>query len=503
MQFVNNDGIFFGSVSADDFYIGSSSVQSALSGKEPSISTSTSASVLDGTKNWKSLFGTDGKILTSLYTAGSSAVDYLHFNSISAAPTYAEGNVYYDAVDHTLNVQTDTSACTLNIGQEMFVRAYNRTGSLIPNGTVVYVNGSQGLRPTITPAQANAESTSEGVIGMTTMDIPTGTGNTGWGYVCTFGLVHDLNTQAFAVGSKAYLSTTSAGQITTTEPVAPNHRVIVGFVIESHPNQGIVLVNVDEGLELSELHDVYTSGMTNNQILTYVSANSRWENSTLLHNSISGIDGSTYHLSSTAYGALSGITTTDTTKWNNTYATVSGSSASWNAATTKVNTSSAGWDQATLVVNTTSATWNGITTVINNTSATWNTQNNHTHNSSAITNFYISALNDVSATGPIHGQFLSYSSAINKYVLTTATDVDLVKKSGTFNITANTSGYSDETFGAGNNYSNAKYLIQFFDESDTSNIIQNFSVTNRGTTGFRVWWNAIPQSRTITWITIG
>jgi hypothetical protein len=40
-------------------------------------------------------------------------------------------------------------------------------------------------------------------------------------------------------------------------------------------------VNVQNGYELNELHNVYAPSPTNGQVLTYVSGNSRWEAATV------------------------------------------------------------------------------------------------------------------------------------------------------------------------------------------------------------------------------
>lgn len=244
---------------------------------EPIIAGSTSAEVWRGDKTWYTAFDSSGAVLPGLITNTNA----LRFIPRSDTPTYAEGTVYYDSGDHTLNVMTDTSATTLNVGQELHIRVYNRTSATIPNGSVVFINGAQGFRPTIQLAQADTSATADCVIGIATMDITSGVGNDGWGYVTTFGLVRDVNTQGISEGTAIFLSSATPGGFTSSAPEAPYHRISIGYVVYEHPNNGIILVNIRNGEHLSELHDVKTSGNAVNEVLRWIPGNSRWQNSTL------------------------------------------------------------------------------------------------------------------------------------------------------------------------------------------------------------------------------
>jgi hypothetical protein len=77
-----------------------------------------------------------------------------------------------------------------------------------------------------------------------------------------------------------YLSPTTAGTWTTTKPSAPQHLVYVGIVIRSHPTQGVILVAVQNGYELDELHDVAIASKANNDLLAYESSTDLWKNKT-------------------------------------------------------------------------------------------------------------------------------------------------------------------------------------------------------------------------------
>ena len=208
-----------------------------------------------------------------LGTGTGDSLNYLRLNPGSGAPTYAEGNVYWDDQDHTLAVQTEVDGVTLQVGHEFYVRATNKTGSPLLNGQVVYVNGAQGSRPTIALAQATS-ALSDKTIGLATYDIA----DNATGYVTLQGVVHDLNTLAWAEGAEIYVSAATPGALTSTRPTAPNHAVSVGVVLRQHAINGEILVHVQEGAALSEMHDVLLTTPANNSFIQYVSANSRWEN---------------------------------------------------------------------------------------------------------------------------------------------------------------------------------------------------------------------------------
>lgn len=224
----------------------------------------------------------------------------------------------------------------------------NETGSMLSKGTVVYINGGAGNKVTVTKAIATGDATSAQTFGIVITDIP----NNQNGYVCVLGLVENLNTSAYTEGQQLYLSPTTAGAFTTTKPSAPYHMVYVAIVERVHANQGTILVRIQNGFELEELHNVAIASVANGDLLVYESATSLWKNksvSTLGLATQAWVDAqgylqagalSGYLLSSTAAStyypltnpsgyitssALSGYLTTSTAA--STYQTISGMSA--------------------------------------------------------------------------------------------------------------------------------------------------------------------------------
>lgn len=207
-------------------------------------------------------------------------VESIHFeNNLSSPPPYEEGMIFYDSDDKTLSLYADQEGVALQVGQEMWVRVVNKTGSDIPNGKVVYINGAQGNRPTIGLANASIEATAHRTIGVTTQEIR----NNNNGYVTTFGLVRDLDLSDFIEGDVLYLSL-SSGEFTDAYPDSPNHGIRIGEVISNHATEGILFVNVDAGEDLNSIHDINITSPSDGNLITYNDSLSTWINSNEITN---------------------------------------------------------------------------------------------------------------------------------------------------------------------------------------------------------------------------
>jgi hypothetical protein len=157
---------------------------------------------------------------------------------------------------------------------EVYVR--NQTGATLSAGTIVYINGATGNRPTVTKAQANNDANSAQTFGF----VKTSIADNGFGYVIVRGECENLDTSALTEGAQLYLSPTTAGTWTTTKPYAPDHLVYVGIVMRAHPTQGVILVAIQNGYELNEIHDVKITSVSNGQVLKYDSTQGLWVNGT-------------------------------------------------------------------------------------------------------------------------------------------------------------------------------------------------------------------------------
>jgi hypothetical protein len=153
----------------------------------------------------------------------------------------------------------------------------NTSGATITKGTVVYINGASGNKPTIAKALATGDATSAQTLGLLQSNIA----NNANGNVVLVGSVIDLDTSAFTEGQQLYLSGVTAGTYTATKTLAPTHLVYVGVVTRSHPTQGVIEVKIQNGYELDEIHDVSIVSKANNEGLFYESSTNLWKNKSI------------------------------------------------------------------------------------------------------------------------------------------------------------------------------------------------------------------------------
>lgn len=157
-------------------------------------------------------------------------VNVISFDT-STPVTITPGMLAWNPTDGTLNLGSEFPNVVNQIGEELWVRVVNKTGSTITNGQAVYLSGAQGNR--VTASLAIATSTVQAsVVGVATMDIS----NNQEGFVTTNGEIHGIDTRGYTAGDKLFLSPTVPGGLTTTEPVFPNYSVQIGFVENSTVN---------------------------------------------------------------------------------------------------------------------------------------------------------------------------------------------------------------------------------------------------------------------------
>jgi hypothetical protein len=155
------------------------------------------------------------------------------------------------------------------------VQFINKSGATITKGTIVYLktSSSSASYPEVLKANAVTESTSSKTIGAIFEDVL----NDGIGYIVTSGEVRNINTSAYNIGDKLWLSTTD-GLVTTTPPTQPNHSVFIGTVTRSQTVNGRILYAIQNGYELNELHNVLISDVQNNDLIQYDTATLLWKN---------------------------------------------------------------------------------------------------------------------------------------------------------------------------------------------------------------------------------
>jgi len=219
--------------------------------------------------------GTSGKLLkgsaVTVSDAGNIGVDSITL-STSSTLAISNGVIRYDPDETALAV--GLGGITAEIPMQEFTRVYNDSGTTLTKGQPVYVSGAQGNRTAVKLADASTEATSAGTIGLVAHTIAAGA----TGLVQRAGPMRNLNTNGFTAGALLYLSETT-GQITQTPPAAPAHAVRIGWVERVSSTVGMILIKIDNGYELEELHDVLISSPQQGQLLTYDSLNGVWVNS--------------------------------------------------------------------------------------------------------------------------------------------------------------------------------------------------------------------------------
>jgi hypothetical protein len=177
---------------------------------------------------------------TNLITKGCVSADKINLNTeLEDLPT-KKGTFYWNEQDGVPTINLDYGV-KQSVGKELYVDGLNKTGSTITNGSVVYISGASGNRPTIDLADADDYNDSQKTIGIATHDIE----NNVNGYVTTFGLVRDLDTSDYSEGDILYLSQT-AGSYTTVTPDDGIARIKVGMIVKSHETQGEIEVTINE-----------------------------------------------------------------------------------------------------------------------------------------------------------------------------------------------------------------------------------------------------------------
>lgn len=188
--------------------------------------------------------------------------------------------------DMTKAVYDTNNDGAVDKAQSMVTKGRNATGSTLYKGTVIYISGATGQLPNFVKAMANVESTSAGTYGVILSDISDNSD----GYAVTIGLMDPIDTRTnaahpitdvtLAVGDTLYLHPTIAGYVTNVKPYAPNHLVYIGKVINigpDTPNGGAIVLRIQNGYELDELHNVSAQSPNNYDGIFYNTSTNLWE----------------------------------------------------------------------------------------------------------------------------------------------------------------------------------------------------------------------------------
>jgi len=161
----------------------------------------------------------------------------LQLTAPAAEPANVAGTIYW--FDGQLNICTGVDGV---VGQPMTEQwtdlSRNDTGAPISNGQACYISGAVGSHTTAGLA-SNVDDTSQKTIGLATQDIAINAS----GYITIHGLVHDLDTSAWAEGTTLYLGATP-GSLTSTKPSGAKRVVEIGVVTVQSATVGVICVMI-------------------------------------------------------------------------------------------------------------------------------------------------------------------------------------------------------------------------------------------------------------------
>lgn len=175
---------------------------------------------------------------------------------------------------HTDNNFTDEEKLKLENVNKVTVKL----SEPINKGQAVYISSANGTNIIVSKASNNSEATSSKTLGLLET---TGATNAILNVV-TDGLLSGLNTNSAAVGDAVWLG--ANGNLIyglSNKPVAPAHLVYIGVVSRVHSINGEILIKVQNGFEMNEIHDFseasYNSVIDADSLMIKDSINSLWK----------------------------------------------------------------------------------------------------------------------------------------------------------------------------------------------------------------------------------
>lgn len=207
-------------------------------------------------------------------TGGIATPDFIDFDT-AASTTGAVGRLRWDSATGTAQLGLVGGNVSTSVGQTLHAYVRNAETTTLAVGEAVYIFGAQGDKATVKRASNVTDPTSSKTFGIVAESIAANQ----LGFVIVRGVISGINTSAFNAGDFVWLGAT-AGTLTNTRPNPPNHAVLVGVVEKSSPGGGSIYVSIANGYEIEELHDVYITGVANNDSLFYDSAQALWTNRT-------------------------------------------------------------------------------------------------------------------------------------------------------------------------------------------------------------------------------
>jgi hypothetical protein len=183
----------------------------------------------------------------------------------------------------------------------------------INKGQAVYISGANGTNILVSKSDNTTEATSSKTLGL----LETTGATNAIVNVITSGLIDGIDTSAATVGDAVWLGT--AGNLLfglANKPYAPAHLVYIGVVSRVSATVGEIIVKVQNGFELKEIHDVFAQSPIAKDGLFYDSTTSLWKARQVSADDINA------NVSNTEFGYLDGVSSSIQTQINGKQATL-------------------------------------------------------------------------------------------------------------------------------------------------------------------------------------
>lgn len=209
----------------------------------------------------------------TLDVSGKTSVQTIQLDTAYVPNGEAAGSLFWDP-DAGIPAVGTIDGDRIDIGEKSVWYVKNQTGATIAKGAAVYASGTLGSSGQILVAPMIADGTINAKLFLGLVQQPIDDG--GDGYVVSLGKVRNVDTSAFADGDVLYVSSSTAGALTATEPAAPRLKLPIAIVVKAAAN-GTISVRQTAGTYLAESHDVQISSPAENELLART-AEGRWEN---------------------------------------------------------------------------------------------------------------------------------------------------------------------------------------------------------------------------------
>ena len=205
------------------------------------------------------------------------SIPFVDFDTLNSASVISSvGRLFWNTEEGTLDLGMQNDAIQ-SVGMEFFMPpTKNNSGQEIPVGSFVMATGVQGDKITIAKAVTNGSIDPMYMIGLATHTIAT---ESEIGLVTTDGIVRQINTSTWTVGTILYPNPSVPGGLTSTQPEAPSIKTSIAIVLRQHASTGRIYVRMTNGSVLGGTDsNVEISSPTDGQVLTYDSSTSIWKN---------------------------------------------------------------------------------------------------------------------------------------------------------------------------------------------------------------------------------